>query len=85
MFQRPLKSGDVGGTQPQFARAFEQVNAVRVLRLLGFDGCGGAVGRPVVYNEDVKEGVKIENRIEHALDVFDLVVGRYDDNAFSHG
>ena len=85
MFQRPFKSGDVGGTQPQFARAFEQVNAVRVLCLPGFDGCSGAVGRSVVYNEDVKGGGQTENRIEHALDVFDFVVRRDDDNAFSHG
>ena len=61
------------------------MNAVGVLCLLGFDGCGGAVGGPVVYNEDVKDGGQIENGIEHSIDVFDLIVSGDDNNAFSHG
>ena len=47
VLQPVLETGDVGGTQPQLALAFEQVNPVVLLHIFAYEA-GGPVGRRVI-------------------------------------
>ena len=82
VFERPLESGQVGGSQAQFPAALQQEQPVREFLLQAFHRIGGPVRGPVVDDQDVVIPVQGEYGARDLLDVLDFVVGRNDDQFF---
>ena len=81
MFDGPLETGDIGGSEPEFPLAFHHEEAVGELPLHPADDVGSAVGRVILDDEDVEKLFQSEYRPDDVLDVLLFVIGRYDDNA----
>lgn len=75
LVQRPLESCYVCCAEAEFAFAAEQVKASFVVGLQRLDYIGGAVGRIVVYDEDVKPPGQLEDCLDDGLDVVLFIIG----------
>ena len=76
--QRPFETGNIRCAQTQLSSPFNHVEVWKFLLQPFDDGCC-AVGRIVLDDEDVKVLLQREDTTDDVLDVFLLVIGRYDD------
>ena len=86
VFDGPLESRNVSGTQAQLSFALYHEKTVGELLLHPLHNVGGTVRRVVFDNQNMKILLQSEDCPDDILDVFLFVIGRYDNDAVGfHG
>ena len=76
MFDSPLETCYIGGTQSQFARTFNEMQfACKLTRHQIFHDCGSAVGRTIINDQYVVFNGQFHHGCDDGFDVLLLVVG----------